>query len=301
MTTETKRRERIKDYIGPKELVSRASLPALEATNNYVFEEKHDGQWAEIHIKSGVITEIKSRVGLTQKGAATRSILPRTAFKKYHNGILIGELVPDIAEDGTKSGQRRLFLFDALEWMRIDLRPSPLEARRQVLESAYASVCDAMLDRIHLVEQRTQNILEWYDELIARKGEGLVIKNKLSTYSASNKEGKTDQWFRCKPKRTIDYVVFGQGYGDKGTPNVKLGLYKAGTLTKVMSVKNPKFLTDQNILPKDIIGSVVEVEGYEFFKSGAIRHGELIKVRDDKLPEDCTIEAAILSAEERSF
>ena len=41
------------------------------------------------------------------------------------------------------------------------------------------------------------------------------------------------------------------------------------------------------------VGKVVECKGAEVHDSGALRHGHLERVRDDKSPEECTLEAAL--------
>ncbi len=80
------------------------------------------------------------------------------------------------------------------------------------------------------------------------------------------------------------------GTAKKGTPKIALGLYK---LTKdgrrVVKVMSPTWPGKLDLQP----GMVVEVEGAEVFPSGAVRHGNIKRVRTDKSEKDCTYEAAI--------
>lgn len=284
------RRKRIADYVGPDEWVPRERLAKLEKTGQYVVEEKKDGFWVKMLVSKGVIVRIETRTGEVLGGAHTAGLLRNIGVQK-HTGVLVGELVPDTAADGSRSGQRRVHLFDVIEWEGHDLRDLPLSSRRPFLEAVHSQV--AMQDRVLLVERRAKGFTAFYDEILARKGEGLVIKRIDSKHRAANADGKIDAWLRCKPLRTVDYIVVGHGAATKGTPNLKLGLWKAGKLVEVMTATFPNCLANEGLKPADCVSSIVEVEGYEIWNTGVVRSGHVRRIRTDKFPEDCTYEAAM--------
>jgi ATP-dependent DNA ligase len=163
-------------------------------------------------------------------------------------------------------------------------------------------------DRVHLVERRASGFRAWYDELmkgdsrvIGARPEGLVLKKRGTPLRAKNADGKVDFWIRCKERNSVDYVVLGaDGYAEKGTPKIALGLYKntkdGRRLVKVMSISWIKPKDWPASVPSGEHGptpaTVVEVEGAEVFPSGAVRHGHIKRPRPDKPAEDCDIESA---------
>ena len=299
----TERRSRINLYVGPKATVTREDLANLEATGEWVFEEKKDGFWCLAVVTDGVISSMVSRTGLEYAGAEVAGLLGRD-IGRGGSGRVVGELTADPNEAGEKCGTRRLHVFDVLDWNGIDLRDLPQVERREALEMVYdrslalSSITNSPCDVVQIVEQRTTGITAWFDEIIGRGGEGIVAKKKIARCRASNADGKIDAWIRAKLKRTIDYVVMAHGLAEKGTPNVDLGLYKqtkAGRrLVKAMTCLIP--VEWRKVDPSSLIGKVVEAKGWEVFPSGALRHAQLNHrpgPREDKLPETCTYEAAM--------
>lgn len=299
----TERRKRINLYVGPKVTVSRDDLAVMEATGEWVFEEKKDGFWCLAVVTNGVVTAMISRTGLEFSGAEVAGLVGRsvTPFGRgVGSGRVMGELTADPNAAGEKCGMRRLHVFDVLDWNGLDFRDFPQKERREALEFVYERgiACDV----IHLVEQRTEGIVAWFDEIIARGGEGIVAKKKGTKLRAANADGKIEDWVRAKKKRTIDYVVMAHGVAEKGTPNVDLGLYKqtkAGVrLVKVCTCLIPPAWF-KSVQPPDLVGRVVEAAGWEVFPSGALRHAQLnhrTGPRTDKQPESCTYEAAMAEA-----
>jgi len=66
---------------------------------------------------------------------------------------------------------------------------------------------------------------------------------------------------------------------------LKVGQYKDGVLTPIMSVGGG--FSDAHREMVWTSGTVIEVVGKARFESGALRHSNFIRVRDDKRPEDC--------------
>ena len=298
-------RKRIGHYVGPRDRVSREDLPRLDASGDWVAEVKHDGVWCLLEVASGRVVGLSSRVGLP---LAAPGLLGEVIDPLKRDGLLVGELVADFVQGETcefRSGTRRLHLFDVISWNGYDLRDLPLGDRREALERvAWAFYVNAATDRIRLVERRSSGFLDWYDELVTRAGdgsrligrraEGLVLKRRGTPYRATCADGKVDFWLRCKPLSTVDYVVIGpDGCAEKGTPKVALGLWKeTKDGFRIVKCMSPVWPDGLDLRP----GMVVEVEGAEVFPSGAVRHGHVKRVREDKRSEGCT-HAAAVSAE----
>lgn len=290
MATETKTRRRISLYQGPKESITRDDLAELNAAGVWAFEEKHDGHWACATIVAGVVTSLTSRVGLPLD--APEVIGAR--FSTAGDGMIVGELTADLV-DGERVGERRLRIFDLLDWAGVDFRDLPLSARRTVLAAILTET-----DRLTLVAHRTRGAVAFYDAIVARGGEGVVAKRLDSTYRPKNADGKVHTWVRCKPVHTVDVIVMGHGRAKAtstqpgGTVNLLVGLIRGGQVVRVQDCAVPAFLRGSNL---DLLtGRVVEVFGAEVFPSGAVRHGRISRLRDDKAPEDCTLESARCAA-----
>jgi ATP-dependent DNA ligase len=300
------KRHRIKMYCGPKRMILPAELPAFEKTGMYVIEEKMDGNWCLIGVGDGRIINLKSRVGIDFEGVESEGLmgLPLFQFENKWSGTLAGELVPDMV-NGRQIGTRRLYLFDLMEMGQTDIRMRPWTFRRMELEQLYFSFSETVKARIQLLHPREDNFLQFYQETLARKGEGVVIKHKRSLYNPVNADGKIEDWLRCKPKRTVDYVVMATGtaaprtYSPGGSPNFDLGLMKKTSsgvrLVKTLTVTLNNALKEwlNNRPYETLVGKVIECSGYDIFPSGALRHADVVRVRSDKTPEECTYEAAM--------
>ncbi len=289
------RRTRTSLYCGPSARVSRAELPTYDASGTWVAELKWDGVWCLANIEDGVAASLASRTD----GPLSASLVGKR-IASGGSGMLVGELVADQVDD-TRSGTRRLHLFEPIVWNGFDLRDLPLEERREALVMIYATIESPVEEGaplVHLVERRESGFLAWYDALMAggskvigARAEGLVLKKKGTNARATRADGKVDFWLRVKPLNQVDFVVIGpDGAAEKGTPKIALGLYKpTKDGVRVVKCMSPTWPAGMDLRP----GMVVEVEGAEVFPSGAVRHGHIKRVRTDKRPEDCTYAAAM--------
>lgn len=287
-------RPRINLYVGPKETIDRADLDRFERSGAWLFEVKHDGAWCCVTFSAGRILSIVSRTGLP---IACDLIGVRVALAG--SGQLCGELVADLV-GAERSGLRRIHFFDVHNWNGLDLRDLPQTDRREALLMVFGTFAVPRWlgePRLYVVEQRDAGILAWYDALLAAGAEGLVGKRKDARARGEGADGKTLAWVRCKPLRTVDYVVIGHGLAEKGTPNLQLGLHRDGKLVKAMECVAPAAirLADMDAL----VGRIAELEGREVFPSGALRHGQFKRFRTDKHATDCTYEAALAAGGHR--
>lgn len=117
--------------------------------------------------------------------------------------------------------------------------------------------------------------------------EGLVLKNI-----------KTRMFYRWKQEYTGDYVIIGclpsdaVSYRGVACGAIAIGLYKNGNLQKVGTVGGGLNLTMRKDMfqhPEKYVGKVVQITGKAVFASGLLRHPNYDRIREDKLPEMCTM------------
>jgi ATP-dependent DNA ligase len=287
------RRKRTKKYCGPKRMIDEKELAQLDASGDYVLEEKHDGDWALVTVgRDGKIAGIESRTGLSFGGTKVRGLVGLDI--EVPNAMLVAEMVADNI-NGKKVGQRRLHLFDMIQFEGQDTRKLPLESRRERLEWVHGRISTQASDLVLLVDQIEDDFVAAYEEIVKDGGEGGVVKLKSSLYNPLNSDGKIEDWKRIKPKRYVDYVIMSHDVAEKGTPNFQLGLLKKTKTgvrpVKVMNVSVPVELRGANL--NRLVGKVVECSGWEMFPSGALRHAHVERVRKDKPASQCTYEAAV--------
>jgi len=197
--------------------------------------------------------------------------------------------------------------FDILQYKGRDVKSLPLKERRALLERAAKEMGNPY---IRVVTQVSTNKEQYYREIVSRGGEGTILKNLNSPYVPGARDA--DKWIKSKKSRTYDVIVTGFEQPEKFSTNVKgetiinrnfsrgwvknitWGVYKDGKLTQMGSTSG---MTDQEreyatSHQKELIGTVIEVEGQMFFKEG-VRHVQFIRLRPDANPEECTYEKLI--------
>jgi ATP-dependent DNA ligase len=280
--------DRIRTYVGPQVQVTPDEIDFYEKSGIWAAEEKRDGAWAEIRIgEDGKIKSLTSRVGKPFGGDATAGLIGlQTHLPK---SLLVGELetASQAATDRYKAlGYRRIHIFDAPIIAGMDITEKDYETRRGVVEQFIPSQVEEVSKRMLVVKRALRNFGDFYKDVMADGGEGLVFKKKISIYRSYSSDGKIEDWVRCKPYSFVDYVVLRVGKSASGcSENLKVGLYISGKLTECCTIKN----TPRGLDLHALVGKVIECKGAEVLKSGALRHGHFERVRDDKLPEDCKL------------
>lgn len=275
-------------YLGPKTQIQPHELGRYD-NGKWAAEEKHDGHWAEVKTdECGVIVSITGRSGKTVNNSNVDGLLGLNIG--LPSSIFAAEL-----EAGTEAamqrielhGLRRLFLFDVVVLFGKDTTKLPYEKRRELLELAGTKV---QSERVNVVRRVTEGFESFYHTVMKEGGEGVVLKKLGTTYERYNSSGKTDDWVRCKEFRFVDYIVIEIGKSDGGSNNFQVGLFFGSELRRVATIKNlPVTMSD----PHSYIGSVIECKGLEVHSSGALRHGHFERRRDDKSPQECTIESVL--------
>ncbi|MEK7180496.1 MAG: hypothetical protein AAB706_03395 [Patescibacteria group bacterium] len=181
----SERRATIAGYRGPLDCIGPDRLDALDATEEWVAEEKYDGCWARVVVRGGVIAEVVSRAGL--------DLDPAWAWPGVDLGVRVAcVLHGEAMDDGA------LHLWDLVERDGEDLRGLALEMRREALRRLYASTPSRVRADLHMVDQRATGFRTYYDQVMARGGEGLVLKRRGSTLLTRRRDGKLAAWLKIK-------------------------------------------------------------------------------------------------------
>lgn len=200
-------------------------------------------------------------------------------------------------------------VFDILEKDGKSLIDLPLMKRKEILKSALKEGPNVL--HCDYIEEKG----EAYFGLALEKGlEGVVAKKKDSCYE----EGlRTGSWLKIKKLKTCDCIIFGYTRGEnvraKTFGALVLGLYdenqlpvyvgKVGTgfteqMLRILIDKFEKITTDEAPFSGekgDIVTwlkprLVCEVAYQQVTKDGRLRMARFKRLRDDKSPEQCTLD-----------
>ncbi|MDA4128149.1 MAG: hypothetical protein OK422_01585 [Thaumarchaeota archaeon] len=190
-----------------------------------------------------------------------------------HRAILDGEYV---ADEG-------LFLFDVLQVDDRDVRSLILDDRKKILKEIIEGTnLEVRFTRAKSFEE----ITDLRKDLVAKGGEGLVVKNPASSY------GQPNSWLKLKRFDTIDCFVMDY----EETPDMKrtgtprswfVGVYDdAGQRVNLGKVGS--FV--ERVDPRQVtIGSVIEVRFQEVTNDTKLRAPFILRVRHDKTPSECLL------------
>lgn len=299
-------------YLGPGVDITPEELDSYEKTGDYTLEVKIDGMWASLEVRdpeNGEPHVINSRDART--GPVSGSNLGDLHLQVFRNipkgTVLVGELeaaTQFAKEIVDKNGYRRLHLFDVVRVGEEDRRGVQFFRRTADLRHMLASE-RSMHDapkiggkspfalRFLQVQHTRADFRQVYDTVVAEGGEGVVLKHSASLYSTKRSDGKTKEWVRCKRWVTMDYVLMGTAMTPGGVfsepkPTAVWGLYDGkGVLQPVLQAP---IKPDHLLNPANYGVLVAEFMGWAKFKSGALRHAQFVRVREDKDPMDCTVE-----------
>lgn len=270
-------------------------LLQLEKDRSFVAEPKRDGIWvAAFGDTSGV--KFWSRTQ-TPKRYSLETV---TALA---GATLVGELgfgSQTAVARRTAFGHDFMDVFDVLTLDYDDaIAREPGNVRRRELTRYLAAQPLAVRRQFRLVPR-------WralFDHRYAAEPEGLVLKHVEADRGYIGGGTKVDYWVKCKRSRTADMVILDWEQSTAvtkvfdGVPRVEklsCGAYVNGALTPLVKVGA---MTDElsRAIAADFEryrGRVVEVKHFGQFKSGSLRHPSLVRLRDDKRPEECVFNPA---------
>ena len=204
------------------------------------------------------------------------------------------------------------FFFDALHVDGRDLLDDPALARHDAL----VAVAPHLLVPRRVTSDRDE-AGSFFDDLVARGHEGVVVKDGSSPYAAGRRGGG---WVKVKPVHTLDLVVLAVEWGSgrrKGQlSNIHLGARDPATGGLVMVGKTFKGMTDEMLAwqtrrftelatagtdgwvvpvrPEQVVEIALDgiLASTRYPGGVALRFARVVRYRDDKGPEEAdTIEA----------
>jgi hypothetical protein len=213
-----------------------------------------------------------------------------------------------------------LRLFEVLGWQGasfVDDARVTYEARRRALTSLGVWLAAQEVGGIEVLpiartEAEKRRLLT---DTVAGGGEGVLLKRLDAPYEAGKRRL---HWIKWKSVDTWDAVIVdaaarptrwrvrpgkwgrdGVFYADgretetwkAGYANLRYGFYDGGRLRVAGTLGHSGPPAELAAL----VGRVAEIKGYGVYATGAIRHPGLVRFRDDKRAEDCTLADALLT------
>jgi bifunctional non-homologous end joining protein LigD len=281
-------------FIPPQLATLRDAAPAGD---RWLFEIKHDGYRAQLHLREGRAT-IYTRRGhdWTRRFA---SIAADGTQLAANEPVLDGEIVVP-GEHGVSNfsavqadlaarriDRFRFYAFDLLHLDGLDLRAVALEDRKQVL----AALIDASdVTRILYSEHLDADGSRIFGQACAMKLEGIVAKLRDAPY----RSGRTESWLKikCAKRETFPIVGFVPGVG--GIAALRLGrregdqlLYvgKAGTGFTAKVARELRHRLDRMKLARSPLTAPVRKKDTTWVRPELLAEIEYRDITDDgKLP-----------------
>jgi ATP-dependent DNA ligase len=194
---------------------------------------------------------------------------------------------PDRAVDKQKQhGNLDYHVFDILMLCGRDTTSMPYTERRKLLKDVVAYLKHP---NIKIVQAVQGNLSKFFSEVVAKGGEGIVIKHVNGTYGRG--------WSKVKKAFDVSCVISGfkEGKGKYSAGqigSIALSVYEeAGRLVEVGFASGFSDLLRKEISqnPQSFIGRVVDVFAQEM-QSARLRHPTFHRLRDDIEPSACTLE-----------
>ena len=338
--------------IEPMSAVQEADEEKLDFYYNndqWVAEEKFDGERATLHFIEGSIRAFSRYISKKSDWYTenTDSFVHFRDFmlhnfeefpKRFDGTILDGEFkmldAKEFAEsssilscnwDEAQRRQKRMgknmsyYAFDILFLKGEDLRSKSFCERKKILQEFLEILnCPEMI----FVKYVSKNKQEYYEEIVANGGEGIMLKNLNMPY-----EHKRSKWMvKVKKYGFWDCVVIGfepptkeytgknlkeWEYFEKGKPVTKFwfnkwigrmifGVYKDKTLVEVGRCAgfSDSLREKMSLNPEKYIGKtvVVKANGIISNKTGSLRHPRYARFRKDKPAESCTFRDHLLNS-----
>lgn len=269
---------------------------------NCVIEEKFDGIWCEVRYDSKSKVRLISRNGKSKDNEQLQSLIEYLENFELRDTSLIGELMFS-SQRGTeyakRYGHHKIFLFDVVKYRgHLVAGSENILNRKQLLSDLIKDADKTWVENgwwLHGKNVKAEKIKKLYEKVVAEGGEGLIVKDiEDNEYRYG---GKSPYWYKIKKHVTMDYVIMGfsntnsADFMAKGwIGGIVGGLFVNKELVKKVIVGSMTFEWREELSKNShkYIGKVMEVGGFEIFKSGSIRHPYFLGIRNDKPAKDCT-------------
>lgn len=259
-------------------------------------EEKFDGVRALIR-KKGDVVEIISRNGKKYRNFPK---VVEAAKKIKYDFVFDCEIVAEGEDramdnyqklttilqrkdlDGVKEVPIKCMIFDVIELNNVEIIDKTQFERRGILDS---------LENVELPFERTKiiwlkknsvwnQVQEFYDEIVAKDGEGIIIKNIHAPYKFESR----DKWWKVKPIKEDTFMVVDYGYGEGKTNSDRVAWLEVqvGDVTNRVGSGISDEMSAYMTTNKDkLIGKKVDLEFTEITKANKLRFPRFIRFRDE--------------------
>ena len=263
-----------------------------EKLPDVIVEEKLDG------VRVLVIKKEDEVKIISRNGKPYRFSLIEDDLKKIrHDFIIDGEIVYTKGKDAVSSFQKlmtmlrtkeetldnniKLFVFDIIEFDYNDITSKPLITRKKILEDFFDKfmVCVKLMPFENYLTKET--IQKKYDEIISRGGEGLILKDKNSTYEYESRKN----WWKIKGMIDETFEIINYGYG-VGKTNRNFVAFIEVIVDGKKTCRVGSGITDEisNWMTRNsgkLIGMKVDIQYTEKTKDGLLRFPRFSKFRED--------------------
>jgi len=181
-----------------------------------------------------------------------------------------------------RSERLEFVVFDLPFYRHLDMRQIPYSERRKLLEVATRNLGT---DFVRVIERRTSGLKSFFEEVVARGGEGLVIKDIYGTYGMG--------WAKMKKCYPVSCIVTGKKAG-KGAyaptfGSLALSVHHEGRLVEIGFVAIQETSLRERIAANfdQYVGKVIDVLIQEVHAPssgnpcGRFRHATYERFRDD--------------------
>lgn len=275
----------------------------------YVMERKYDGIRILAYINAGAV-EFYTRTATNKTGWYPE--VEAALLDSFPDGTwLDGEMVV-FNEDGSQSwggaqsvngasmAKARLrshtvtyVIFDVLSTdingTATDIRTLPFTARQNVI-ATYLPVGDKTIMPSPQYSVSILDAQEQYDTFLEEGYEGAMLKRKDSPYRSG---ARGHGWFKIKATDEADVIIMGFTDGKDSFANmvgaIIFGQYRDGELVERGQCSGMTMQVRKDITanPNQYLDRVISVTYMTVMPSGALRHPQWSRIRDDKPFEDC--------------
>ena len=278
-------------------------------TTHWIAQEKYNG-WRFLQHFGGLLdrTHMTGRrtssvTGeLSEKGLCAPCLWPKISPSLGYT-VLDGEVLPpdgasfhDIAgimnvspQDADiqmkKIGQPRYQVFDCLFFNGRDIRPLPQSRRMEYAREMIDGATNKLIRESAEIKTGQSG---FYDAIVRRGGEGVILKDTLAGY------GDSGAWLKVKKFHDLDVIVTGWKNG-KGKYSELIGAAVVSVYMpsgNLMEVGRVSGMTDDvrlnmTLHPELWLGKVIEVRSQEFGREKLL-HPRFRRARPDADPKEAT-------------
>lgn len=189
-----------------------------------------------------------------------------------------------------ETGKLRYNVFDVLVFRGKNVRGYPLEQRRKILVEVISRMGNEFVTAI---PQFQGDIHAYFNEIVARGGEGVIVKDLRQSYG--------NGWAKLKRSTDVSCVVSGYKDGNGKyagmVGSLALSVYKDGKLVEIgfASGFDDELRMKMSRNFHEYLGKVADIWAHEIQKSVTprLRHPTFWRFRDDVNAKDCTLEKVV--------